>query len=68
MLREVQAGESIEVTNHGVVVAVLVPPARAQLACTRMVEARRVGGFAQLPRIIAQQPSQATLDDLRGDR
>ncbi|MEO6881380.1 MAG: type II toxin-antitoxin system prevent-host-death family antitoxin [Mycobacteriaceae bacterium] len=68
VLRDVQAGETIEVTNHGVVVAVLVPPARARLASTRVVEAQRVGGFAQLPRIAAQEGSQAALDHLRGDR
>jgi prevent-host-death family protein len=67
VLRRVQAGETIEVTNHGEVVAVLVPPTRrpGQL---RVHPARRRGGFSQLPRTRANESSQAILDELRGER
>jgi len=66
VLRRVQAGETIEVTNHGEVVAVLVPPQRrpGQL---RVRPARRPPNFSVPTRRIAES-TQAILDELRGDR
>ncbi|WP_028937981.1 type II toxin-antitoxin system Phd/YefM family antitoxin [Pseudonocardia spinosispora] len=67
ILREVQAGETIEITNHGEVVAILVPPARrpSSLPCR---EPRAKGRFSDLPRVRMDHPVQETLDYLRGDR
>lgn len=36
VLRDVQAGETVSITNHGEVVAVLVPPPRASSASLRI--------------------------------
>jgi prevent-host-death family protein len=68
VLRDVQAGETIEVTNHGEVVAILVPPARREEQPLRIRPARIKGGFSTLPRSRVAQPSQQVLDDLRGER
>lgn len=68
VLRQVQSGETIEVTNHGEIVAVLVPPAHASAAALRIVTARVHGGFGALARVRRDHPLQETLDELRGDR
>jgi prevent-host-death family protein len=68
VLRAVQAGETIEVSNHGEVVAVLVPPARGPKASLRVRRAAVHGGFAGLPRAKLDRPVQESLDELRGDR
>ncbi|MGH3461822.1 MAG: type II toxin-antitoxin system Phd/YefM family antitoxin [Kribbellaceae bacterium] len=75
ILREVQAGESIEVTNHGEVVAMLVPaPSDLRERLIRAGELRpaehpvdfRAMRRVELP---AGSPStQEVLDDLRADR
>jgi prevent-host-death family protein len=72
VLARVAAGESIAVTNHGEVAAVLVPPAASVLE--RVLEARA----ARLPRTdrtpfsaidrAAGPATTAILEDLRGDR
>lgn len=67
VLRRVQAGETIEVTNHGEVVAVLVPPQR-QPGQLRSRPARRRGGFSQLPRVRIKESTRDILDELRGER
>lgn len=68
VLRDVQAGETVYVTNHGEVVAVLVPPPRAAGASLRIRRASVRGGFAELARVRIEEPIQDVLDDLRGDR
>lgn len=68
VLREVQAGETVYVTNNGEVVAVLVPPPRAAGATPRIRRATVRGGFAELQRARIQEPVQTLLDELRGDR
>ena len=67
VLRAVQNGETIEVTNNGEVVAILVPPPRKPGASLRMRRATAHGGFAALPRVRVSHPVQEDLDDLRGD-
>lgn len=65
ILRKVAAGESFEITNHGDVVAVLVPPGLRSLKVTA---ATRVGGWSELKPHRAEGPStQEILDDLRED-
>jgi len=68
VLRDVQAGESIEISNHGEVVAILVPPGRRSPDSLPVRRARVRGGFATLHRIRLDRPVQESLDDLRGDR
>jgi prevent-host-death family protein len=68
VLRDVQAGETIAVTNNGEVVAVLVPPPRRPGAVLPIRRAAVKGGFADLPRVRLDHPLQDDLDDLRGDR
>jgi prevent-host-death family protein len=72
VLARVAAGESIAVTNHGEVAAVLVPPAASALE--RVLEAHagrapRPGhlGFAKIDRVVGPSTVEV-LDDLRGDR
>ena len=67
VLRDVQAGETIEVTNHGEIVAVLVPPSDRLGEGLRIRSAKRVGGFAGLTRRRLDHPIQESLDDLRGE-
>lgn len=66
VLRDVQAGESIEISNHGEVVAILVPPAQSSAATLRVRKARVRGGFGSLPRVRIDGTVQEVLDDLRG--
>jgi prevent-host-death family protein len=66
VLREVAAGATYEITNHGDVVAVLSPPARH--VDLRIRQPRVRGGFSGLPRVRRDRPVQEVLDDLRGER
>lgn len=68
ILREVRDGETIDISNHGEVVAVLVPPAQRARASAQVRRARRKGGFAALERVRIDRPVQESIDDLRGDR
>lgn len=68
VLRDVQAGETVHVTNNGEVVAVLVPPPRAADASLRIRLATVRGGFAELERAQIHEPVQDILDELRDDR
>ncbi|MDQ3154479.1 MAG: type II toxin-antitoxin system prevent-host-death family antitoxin [Actinomycetota bacterium] len=68
VLRDVQAGETVYVTNNGEVVAVLVPPPRAANASLWTRRATVRGGFAELRRTRIHEPIQDVLDELRDDR
>ncbi len=68
VLREVQAGATIEITNNGEVVAILVPPPRQPGAGLRSYPARVRGGFDTLRRVRLDHPVQEDLDFLRGER
>ena len=68
VLRAVRDGETIEVTNNGEVVAVLVPPPRVTGAHLRIRRATVRGGFAGIARVSLTRAVQDELDDLRGDR
>lgn len=68
ILREVQNGETIAVTNRGVVMALLVPPPASPRGILRVRAARRAGGFGALPRQSGSTPSGEVLDELRADR
>jgi prevent-host-death family protein len=73
VLRAVQAGEIIEVTNHGSAAAILVPPSLTPYE--RLVAAGKVrepGGrhvdLRHIPRTRSEQTTAELLADLRGDR
>jgi prevent-host-death family protein len=72
VLRHVRAGERVGVTDRGVLVAVISPPAEsggaaALIAAGRVQPAkRRVGSPA--PAAHRPRTTQAVLDELRGDR
>jgi prevent-host-death family protein len=66
ILREVANGASYEITNHGEVVALLIPPASDRRLRVRKATSRRP--FSQLQRAQRSDSTQAALADLRGDR
>lgn len=66
ILRDVAAGASYEITNHGEVVALLTPPAPDGRIRVRRATSRHP--FAEIHRVQRSQRSQSVLDDLRGDR
>lgn len=74
VLREVAAGETIEVTNHGEVAAVLVPPSLTPYE--RLVVAGKVReprkerrvDLRNLRRVAAPVSSSEIIADIRGDR
>ena len=67
VIRGVERGESYTVTKRGVPVARLSPlTADSDLRCLR--PARRPQAFQAIPRVKADAPTGAILDDLRGDR
>lgn len=75
ILREVQAGESMEITNHGEVVAMLVPvPADVRERLIRSGELRPARSRPELTSIERVRPAAGSpttkdiLDDLRGER
>jgi prevent-host-death family protein len=73
ILRDVLAGEIIEVTNHGEVAAVLVPPSFT--AYERLLAAGKVRPPAdrsidlrRLPRVRSSSTAADIIADVRGDR
>lgn len=68
VLRDVQDGETFEITNHGEVVAVLAPPTGRPREALRVRRATHEGGFSSIPRVRLDHPAQQALDDLRGER
>jgi prevent-host-death family protein len=74
-LSKVKAGETVEVTERGRLVALLVPPSPATSARERLIASGQLIPAArplQLPQRAAAAPgspdSGAVLDDLRRDR
>lgn len=66
VLREVAAGASYEVTNHGDVVALLLPPDSP--IGLRIRRPRVRGGFGDLATYSRAESTATALDDLRGER
>lgn len=69
ILEEVRLGETIHITNHGVVVATLVPPQPEQRPL-RVLPPRNPGGWENI--VPEQSPdgpmTQESWDELREDR
>lgn len=68
VLRRVVAGEAMEVTNRGVVVAHLTPVAAPILPFPVSRPARRRGGWSALPQVTLGETVRQIIDDERGDR
>lgn len=75
ILREVQSGETMEITNRGEVVALLVPaPVSDRERMIRSGELRPAASrpdFRSISRVVLPPGTPSTqdvLDDLRGDR
>jgi prevent-host-death family protein len=73
VLRAVQAGEIIEVTNHGSAAAILVPPSLTPYQ--RLVAAGKVRepgnhhvDLRRIRRVRSEQTTAELIADLRGDR
>lgn len=66
ILREVAAGGTYEITNHGEVVAILSPPDAG--VGLRVRPARLRGGFTSLTQVVREASTQDVLDDLRSER
>lgn len=59
----------MEVTNHGEVVAVLVPPpGPSGLESLRVKKATGNGRFTEIKGVEIDRPSQEILDELRGEK
>jgi prevent-host-death family protein len=73
VLRAVQGGEIIEVTNHGIAAAILVPPSLTRyerlLAAgkVRVTEDQHVD-LRRIPRVRQELTTAEIIADLRGDR
>ena len=71
-LDRVKSGETVEVTERGRLVALIVPPEPARAARERLIAEGRLipaTGGLQLPRRIrAARTTEEVLDDLREDR
>lgn len=69
ILRLVEAGETIEISNHGVVVALMMPPQPGPYRSLRVRPARVRGGLSDLraARLDLDEPIQDSIDELRGD-
>lgn len=67
ILRRVAEGETFEVTNHGVVVAQILPVQPSPLAGVSHRPARIRGRFRELVPVTSSQSSQEVLDYLRGE-
>ena len=66
ILREVAAGATYEVTNHGEVVAILSPPSSAA-GRLRTRPATIRGRWSEIERVHRDERTEDVLDELRGD-
>ena len=72
VLADVKNGAVIEVTNHGEVVAVLIPPQTSRLAVLEAAglvkSATSTAPFSALQRVTTTESIAGLIDDLRGER
>ena len=72
VLADVKHGAVIEVTNHGEVVAVLIPPQTSRLAVLEaaglVTSATSTAPFSALQRVTTTESIADLIDDLRGER
>ena len=69
ILRNVAAGATYEITNHGEVVAILSPASdKPPLSTSRVRWATRHRDFTSLPLVERSESTQDILDELRAER
>ncbi|WP_104088480.1 type II toxin-antitoxin system Phd/YefM family antitoxin [Cryobacterium sp. N19] len=68
VLRAVRDGETLQITNHGEVVAVLSPPPVAALGGIRHRAPLIRGGFSNMPLFTVAVSTDSALDELRAER
>ena len=72
VLDDVKNGEIIQVTNHGDVVAIMIPPGLSRYEVMKLAGAisprRSDASFGSLARVTSTETVADILDDLRGDR
>lgn len=72
VLRRVRGGETIAITDRGVIVAVLAPPAdvggMAALSAAGRLRPPIAEGPLPVPELAIGRPAIAVLDELRADR
>lgn len=66
VLRDVAGGATYEITNHGVVVALLSPATTGPTMRSRAAKIHR--GFSSLVPVLRDESTTEVLDELRGDR
>ncbi len=71
-LDRVKAGETVEVTERGELIALLVPPEPARTARDRLVASGRLlpaaGALRSPARVVVDRTTADVLDELRDDR
>lgn len=68
VLRRVAEGESFMVSNRGVVVARLSPPATPAFSFPVSRPAKRAGAWAELPKLALGKTVSSIIDEEREDR
>ncbi|MHA6669321.1 type II toxin-antitoxin system Phd/YefM family antitoxin [Homoserinimonas sp. A447] len=68
ILRDVQAGETITITNHGEPVAVLSPVTDQPMPNVRVKRATIKGRFSEIESRTSKLPSAEILEELRAER
>ncbi len=68
VLRAVQSGDTYEITNNGVVVAMLVPPQTSNRLPEPAKPATVKGGWNRIERVTSPYTTADVLDYLRGDK
>ena len=72
VLADVKGGETIAVTNHGEIAAILVPPGTSRydqlVASGRVTPARNPGHAREIKRVKGTLTIAEVLDDLKGER
>jgi prevent-host-death family protein len=71
VLEEVRSGGIVQVTNHGQVVAVMIPPGASHLDTLRRAglvrPSKRDLRFSDIPRVTRKVRSSDVIDDLRSE-
>ena len=68
VLRAVQSGETYEITNNGVVVAMLIPPQNTTRLPEPTKPATIKGGWDTIERVTSPHTTAKVLDYVRGER
>lgn len=68
ILRRVASGETMEITNHGEVVAVISPAQHDRAPRVRMRKATIRGRFDEIEATPSEYTTEELMDHLRGDR